>query len=415
MKAFAALAVHAFREALHSRVGFILPVYLGLMTVGYIFLGAADAADRVRVLESMAFIAMSFFGSLLALLMPVLSLSEEIETRKVYNLLTKPVNRFVFLAGKIAGIMLFVFVFVAVIALVAFGFIRLAARQAPATLAADRLLAADRVEWVRADGTRTALAEGMAFTRTSEFTAAQWHFSGITLADREGDAVRARLDLAAYGVGVVFNIDFSRVYINAINPETGARLPVTAAAAPAGQAYVVIPKDETVMIRIPGAAVTPTGAVIVEVLRPGSKYRLLPRSDSVAVYRRPGVYAVNYIKGVLFLFVRFGFIAAVAVCGGAFFSLASGISFGLFVILMGHLMGFIRENAAPSEEGAFRILYLLFRIVAPDFQSFSRAGDVIAGTWIPWGALGITAALALGVYGLAYLGIAYAGLRDREF
>jgi hypothetical protein len=216
-------------------------------------------------------------------------------------------------------------------------------------------------------------------------------------------------------VGIVFNIDFSRVYINAIDPATGARLPVTAAGTPAGQTYIVIPKDETVMIRIPAASVTPAGAVTVEVLRPGSKYRLLPRPAAVAVYRRPGAYAVNYIKGVLFLFVRFGFIAAVAVCGGAFFSLASGISFGLFVILMGHLMGFIRENAAPSEEGFFRILYLLFRVVAPDFQSFSRAGDVIAGTWIPWAALGFTAALALGAYGMVYLGIAYAGLRDREF
>jgi hypothetical protein len=415
MRAFSALAVHAFREAVHSRVGFVLVVFLGLMAIGYAFLGAADAADRVRVLESMAFIAMSFFGSLLALLMPVLSLSDEIETRKVYNLLTKPVNRFVFLAGKVAGIMLFVFAFVAVIALVAYVFIRVAARNAPETLAADRMLAARQAEFVHPDGSATPLAERTPYTRDSEFTAVRWHFAGITPRDGEGDQVRARLDLESYGVGVVFNIDFSRVYAAAMNPDTGVRYPVTAVTAPAGQAYIVIPREETVMIAIPRAAVSREGAVTVEILRPGSKYRLVPHPGSVAVYRRPGSYAVNFIKGVLFLYVRFAFIAAVAVCGGAFFSLASGISFGIFVILMGHLMGYIRDNAAPSEQVFFNGLYLLFRVVAPDFQTFNRAGDVIAGTWIPWSALGLTAALALGVYGLVYLGIAYAGLRDREF
>ena len=55
--------------------------------------------------------AMSIFTSLLAILATANFLPKALEDRTIYNLLSKPVPRFVYLLGKLTGIILLLFLF----------------------------------------------------------------------------------------------------------------------------------------------------------------------------------------------------------------------------------------------------------------------------------------------------------------
>ena len=81
MKKIVNILTHSFRESFHSKVIFFLFLFIILMVLCSVFIRAADAEDKARVMQSISFIILGFFGSLLSLLLPVLSLSEEIDTK----------------------------------------------------------------------------------------------------------------------------------------------------------------------------------------------------------------------------------------------------------------------------------------------------------------------------------------------
>jgi len=420
MKKISALILHSFRESFHSRVVFFLFLFIICMVLCSVFIRAADIEDRVKVMQSVSFIILGFFGSLLSLLLPVISISDEIETKKVYNILTKPVSRFTFLAGKLSGIMLFIFAFLAVMAFISYWFIIFScpSDKRDRLFTADRFLEPVSAVRVRADSTRTEMTDPEIFSYTSEYASIQWMFrvSGDN-AVRRGGLLKAEINILSRGVGIVYNIDFTRVFLRAVNPETGNVYAVTDSRERGAdaQVYTILPAHETVDVFIPEEAVPSNGTLILEVLRPGSKYRLYPGRNSVRLYKPPGMYTVNFIKTFLFLFVKCVYIASVAMCGAAFFSMVSGITFGLFVIFMSYLIQFIKENAAPSEESVYHLIFFMFRFIAPDFSHYNRVDTLINGLYISWFSLFGTVAVAVCVYSFVYISIAYFGLKDREF
>jgi len=415
MKKLFALAGHSFRESLHSRVMFFILFFVFLMFLATLFIRAADDEDRVKVLQSVSFIVLGFFGSLLSLLLPVISLTEEMETKKLYTVLTKPVNRFVFLLGKIVGILAFVGLCLAVMGLISYLFVFYSADPGKrgVLFTAHRFKTASRCLFIRPDGTRAELAKPEVFTHKSEFAAVRWVFRDTKEVPRHDGWIRAKLDLAAYGVGILYNIDFSRVFLRAVDPRTGGVLPVTDEKGEGGRVYTIVPKEGAVDVYIPARAVSAEGRVVVEAVRPGPKFRLYPGPGSLRLYKRPGTYAGNFVKTLLFLFLKCIYLACVAVCGAAFFSMMSGITFGVFVILMSHLIRFIRETAAPSET-FYQTIFFLFRFLAPDFADFNTVDSLISGLYIPWGELLRVAATGAGLYALGYLLLGYIGLRERE-
>ena len=420
MKKARALITHSFRESYHSRIVFFLFLFIILMVLCSVFIRAVDADDRVKVIQSVSFIILGFFGTFISLLLPVTSLHEEMETRKVYNVLTKPVSRFVFLAGKLSGMMLFIFAFLALMAVIAYVFVLLScpADARAALLRADRFLDPVRSVRIRADSTETALKKKHVLSHTSEYASVRWVFETVKArVSTDNGYFRASLDIASRGVGIVQNIDFARVFVRAVNPESGDFYPVAAAADPERRSglFTLIPRDETVDVYIPEKAAAADGSLFVDVLRPGSKYVLYPGPASVRLYRPSGTYTMNFVKSFLFLFVKCVYIASVAMCGAAFFSIVSGITFGIFIMVTSYIIQFIKTYAAPEEGSMYNTLFFLFRFLAPDIADYSRAEELISGVYITWRSLFTAAGVAVCIYSLAYLSIAYFGLKDREF
>lgn len=97
---------NAFREAVRDRVLYNLVLFVLLLTVGAIFLGAASAAQDAKIIVDLGLSAMLVFGAFIAVFVGVGLVSKEIERRTLYVIFAKPVGRGEFLLGKYLGLCL---------------------------------------------------------------------------------------------------------------------------------------------------------------------------------------------------------------------------------------------------------------------------------------------------------------------
>ena len=99
-----AIATNTVRDALRNRVLYIL-VFFSLVMIGTsTALSTLSYVERTRILQDVGFAAIRFFGAAIAIFMGVGLIHREVERRTIYTILSKPVTRAQFMAGKYLGL-----------------------------------------------------------------------------------------------------------------------------------------------------------------------------------------------------------------------------------------------------------------------------------------------------------------------
>lgn len=100
-----AIAANTFREAVRMRL-FLLLVFTGVasLAAGLYFKEFNLGSSELRFIADFGFGAMTFLGSIIAVVITVQLFYGEIERRSVLPILSKPISRWEFLLGKILGI-----------------------------------------------------------------------------------------------------------------------------------------------------------------------------------------------------------------------------------------------------------------------------------------------------------------------
>jgi ABC-type transport system involved in multi-copper enzyme maturation permease subunit len=101
-----AIARNTFREAVRDRVLYNLVLFVVLLSVSAIFLGAASASQDAKIIVDLGLGAMLLFGAFIAIFVGVGLVWKEIERRTLYAIFAKPVGRGEFLLGKYLGLCL---------------------------------------------------------------------------------------------------------------------------------------------------------------------------------------------------------------------------------------------------------------------------------------------------------------------
>lgn len=131
---------------------------------------------------------------------------------------------------------------------------------------------------------------------------------------------------------------------------------------------------------------------------------------------RQATFHINLIPGIVIIFLKAAILASVTMLISTFAT--SGI-FAMItataVYFIGHLQATARDFwlAGTDPEWWTRILLALVALLFPDFQMFTLADDVVAGTPIPWGMFWQILALG-GVYLLVYYALAAFIFAGRE-
>ena len=101
-----AITTNTLTELTRLKVFYVLLVF-GLLLIGSsIFMAQFTFQQEFQILKDVSLGAMSIFTSLLAIVATARLIPQDIEDRTVYTILAKPVPRFEYLLGKIAGVLL---------------------------------------------------------------------------------------------------------------------------------------------------------------------------------------------------------------------------------------------------------------------------------------------------------------------
>jgi len=98
-----ALSGLTVRESVRKKIFLILAVFTFAMLGATLMLPSLRPEDRVPLIQTWAQRGITFFGVLLAVFLAGVSLPEDIEERKIFTLLTKPMSRWQLLAGRFWG------------------------------------------------------------------------------------------------------------------------------------------------------------------------------------------------------------------------------------------------------------------------------------------------------------------------
>jgi ABC-type transport system involved in multi-copper enzyme maturation permease subunit len=106
LHAISRVAVNVFRESVRDRVPYNLVIFAVLLIASSYLLGQLTAGQDVKIIKDLGLAATSIFGLFIAIFIGIGLVSKEVERRSVYSILSKPVSRAQFIAGKYAGLVL---------------------------------------------------------------------------------------------------------------------------------------------------------------------------------------------------------------------------------------------------------------------------------------------------------------------
>jgi ABC-2 type transport system permease protein len=101
-----AITLNTLTELTRLKVFYVLLVFALILIGSSIFMAQFSFQQEFQILKDVSLGAISIFTSLLAIVATARLLPQDIEDRTVYTILAKPVPRFEYLLGKIAGVLL---------------------------------------------------------------------------------------------------------------------------------------------------------------------------------------------------------------------------------------------------------------------------------------------------------------------
>ncbi|HWN64091.1 MAG TPA: hypothetical protein VNN24_00240 [Candidatus Binatus sp.] len=101
-----AITANTLTELTRLKVFYVLLLFALLLIGSSVFMAQFTFQQEFQILKDVSLGAMSIFTSLLAIVATARLIPQDIEDRTVYTILAKPVPRFEYLLGKIAGVLL---------------------------------------------------------------------------------------------------------------------------------------------------------------------------------------------------------------------------------------------------------------------------------------------------------------------
>src|SRR5947199_2935936 len=101
-----AMTVNTLTELTRLKVFYVLLIFALLFIGSSMFMAQFSFQQEFQILKDVSLGAMSIFTSLLAIVATARLIPQDIEDRTVYTILAKPVPRFEYVLGKIAGVLL---------------------------------------------------------------------------------------------------------------------------------------------------------------------------------------------------------------------------------------------------------------------------------------------------------------------
>src|SRR4030088_3806281 len=102
----AAITGNTLTDLTRQKVFYFLLIFALILIGSSVFLARFTFQQEFQILKDISLGAMSIFTSLLAILATARLIPQDVEDRTIYSILAKPVPRFEYLLGRLAGVFL---------------------------------------------------------------------------------------------------------------------------------------------------------------------------------------------------------------------------------------------------------------------------------------------------------------------
>lgn len=110
MKSIAAIAWNTFREAVRSRILYLILVFALVLMGSSGIVRDLAIQSHSRVLRDFGLACINFFGLAVAILVGIGLVYNELDKKSIYTIVSKPISRWQFLLGKYFGLLLTIYV-----------------------------------------------------------------------------------------------------------------------------------------------------------------------------------------------------------------------------------------------------------------------------------------------------------------
>ena len=100
------IARNTFREAIRDRILYNLLFFALLMITVSLLLATLTVGEQSKIIIDIGLGSINIFGALIAIFLGIGLIIKEIEKKTIYNILSKPVPRYQFIAGKYLGLLI---------------------------------------------------------------------------------------------------------------------------------------------------------------------------------------------------------------------------------------------------------------------------------------------------------------------
>jgi ABC-type Na+ efflux pump permease subunit len=111
-----AITTNTLTELTRQKVFYVLLIFALVLIGSSVFMARFTFQQEFQILKDVSLGAMSIFSSVLAIIASARLISQDVEDRTIYTILAKPVPRFEYLLGKLAGVLLLLAISIAVMA-----------------------------------------------------------------------------------------------------------------------------------------------------------------------------------------------------------------------------------------------------------------------------------------------------------
>lgn len=105
MRKIVAIALNTGREAVRNRILYSILFFAVLLVAVSAVFGAASIGDQTKYMKDFSLMSVSLFGVIIAIVLGVNLLHQELGRKTIFNILSKPVARWQFMVGKFLGLL----------------------------------------------------------------------------------------------------------------------------------------------------------------------------------------------------------------------------------------------------------------------------------------------------------------------
>ena len=109
MAAIRAIALLTFKEAIRSKILYLLLSFAAVLISLSWIIGQLTVGDEMKIIKDLGISSIHFFGVLITIFIGIGLVFREMERRTIYMVLSKPLRRYHFLLGKFFGMALTLF------------------------------------------------------------------------------------------------------------------------------------------------------------------------------------------------------------------------------------------------------------------------------------------------------------------